>query len=143
MAAAPGTAAGPIRRLATQCETQGPRGRPRRARPKSATRASALDQAALELEALSARLQAEGRTSEAEIVETGVLMAADPGLRREVESAIRELGDPASRALLEAAERHAATIAALDDPLLAARAEDVRSLGRRAARIASGRLAPQ
>jgi phosphoenolpyruvate-protein kinase (PTS system EI component) len=95
---------------------------------------AALAAAGAELDALAARLRAEGRGSEAEIVETGVLMAADPALDAALESAVVRDGRPAAAALVEACGVHADAIAALPDPVLAARADDVRSLGRRAAR---------
>jgi phosphoenolpyruvate-protein kinase (PTS system EI component) len=98
----------------------------------------ALRAAAAEIERLAERLRVEGRDAEAEIVATGALMAADPGLQADAEAGVRERGLSAPDALFEAAERHAAAIAALDDPTLAARADDVRSLGRRAARLATG-----
>ncbi|HKP21953.1 MAG TPA: putative PEP-binding protein, partial [Thermoleophilaceae bacterium] len=99
---------------------------------------SALHGAAAELERIAANLRAGGGSEEAEIVETGTLMAADPALEQAVGVAIRERRLPAGEALLAAAEEHAVAIEALPDPLLAARADDVRSLGRRAARIADG-----
>ncbi len=98
----------------------------------------ALRQAAAELEQIAARLREQGRADDAEIVETGALMAADPVLEAAVEVAVRELGLPATAALLGATAEHAAAIAGLPDAVLAARADDVRSLGRRAARIAAG-----
>ncbi len=98
----------------------------------------ALERAASELEAIGAALRSEGRTDEAEIVETGALMARDPVLEGAVSAAVVERGLDAATALLEATGEHAAVIAALPDPLLAARADDVHSLGRRAARIAAG-----
>ena len=98
----------------------------------------ALRQAASELEQIAARLREQGRADDAEIVETGALMAADPVLEAAVDAAVRELGLPATAALLGATEEHAAAIAGLPDAVLAARADDVRSLGRRAARIAAG-----
>jgi phosphoenolpyruvate-protein kinase (PTS system EI component) len=97
----------------------------------------ALRQAAAELERIAASLRDDGRSGDAEIVETGALMAADPLLESAVSAAI-ERGRSAAAALLEATEEHASAIASLPDPLLAARADDVRSLGRRAARIAAG-----
>jgi phosphoenolpyruvate-protein kinase (PTS system EI component) len=103
----------------------------------------ALRAAAAEIERLAARLRTEGREAEAEIVATGALMAADPGLQADAQAGVRERGLSAPDALLEAAERHAAAIAALDDATLAARADDVRSLGRRAARLAHGRPSPE
>jgi phosphoenolpyruvate-protein kinase (PTS system EI component) len=98
----------------------------------------ALRRAATELEAIAAQLREQGRGDEAEIVETGALMAADPLLESAVAAAILERGHSAAAALLDATEEHAVAIEALPDPLLAARAADVRSLGRRAARIAAG-----
>jgi phosphoenolpyruvate-protein kinase (PTS system EI component) len=104
-----------------------------------AERASAaLGQAAAELERIAAQLREQGRDDDAEIVETGALMAADPMLAPAVSEAVLERGLRATAALVEATEKHAAVIASLPDPLLAARADDVRSLGRRAARIAAG-----
>jgi phosphoenolpyruvate-protein phosphotransferase len=81
-----------------------------------------------------------GRMSpaEAEIVETGALMAQDPMLIEAVESAITARGVTAPEAILFATAEHARAIASLGDETLAARADDVHSLGRRAARLARG-----
>jgi multiphosphoryl transfer protein len=98
---------------------------------------AALSQAAAELGRIAAGLREGGRGEEAEIVETGALMAADPVLEETVTAAVRSRRAPAEIALLEATEEHADVIASLPDPKLAARADDVRSLGRRAARIAA------
>jgi phosphoenolpyruvate-protein kinase (PTS system EI component) len=133
--ASPGLATGRARVLAT------PSAAPVRdrtfAEEAHAARA-ALERAASELEAIGAALRSEGRTDEAEIVETGALMARDPVLEGAVSAAVVERGLDAATALLEATGEHAAAIAALPDPLLAARADDVHSIGRRAARIAAG-----
>jgi phosphoenolpyruvate-protein phosphotransferase len=99
---------------------------------------AALVEAAAELEALASRLRTEGRDSAADIVETGVLMAHDPTLDAALEELVLETGLPAPDALREAAEDIAGKLAALVDPLLAERADDVRSLGRRAAARAAG-----
>ncbi len=98
--------------------------------------AAALDAAAAELAALASRLREEDRQEHAALVETAVLIAGDPELHDDV---LRRTADgaPAARALLMAGEAQAALIAALDDSLLAARAGDVRSVGRRAARLAA------
>ena len=77
-------------------------------------------------------------SAEAEIVETGALMAEDAGLARTIEEAILVQGLTAPEAILRATEQHAAAIAAIGDETLAARAADVRSLGRRAARLSTG-----
>jgi phosphoenolpyruvate-protein kinase (PTS system EI component) len=94
---------------------------------------TALAQAAEDLDALAAGLSAE----QAEIVRTGALMAADPALSAAVKVAVLEDGLPASDSILRATEAHAEAIAAIADETLAARADDVRSLGRRAARLAA------
>ena len=99
---------------------------------------AALREAAAELERIAASLRADGLADDAEIVETGALMAADPLLESAVSAAVTERGRSAAAALVEATEEHALVIASLPDALLAARADDVRSLGRRAARIAAG-----
>jgi len=102
---------------------------------------AALALAGAELDDLAARLRAEGREAEAEIVETGVLMAADPALDAALEAAVLA-GAPAIAALTDACAQHADAIAAVPDAMLAERADDVRSLGRRAARLAAGAASP-
>jgi multiphosphoryl transfer protein len=99
---------------------------------------AALAGAARELDALAARLRAANRESDAEIVETGALMALDPGLADAVNAAVSGDGLPAERAILEACSAQADLLSALPDELLASRADDVRSLGRRAALLATG-----
>jgi multiphosphoryl transfer protein len=133
--ASPGIAAGPARVLA--------RGDvdavalPEGDRPEELERArSALAAASAELAAVAARLRGAGGGDEADIVETGVLMAEDPALVGELGRAVLEAGRPAPAALVDAAEALASMIASLDDERLAARADDVRSLGHRAARLA-------
>lgn len=108
---------------------------------REAERAQALEAlraASADLLEIGAKLRDRGRVAEAEIVEAGGLMAEDPVLRANVEAAVVERGLAAEVALVEAADRCAAEIARIDDAALAARADDVRSIGRRAARIASG-----
>jgi multiphosphoryl transfer protein len=97
----------------------------------------ALLRAASELQRIGTGLRADGRDEEAEIVETGALMAADPVLEAGVTAAVMARRTPAV-ALLDATEKHAQVIESLPDSTLAARADDIRSLGRRAARIAAG-----
>ncbi|HEY7198592.1 MAG TPA: PEP-utilizing enzyme, partial [Candidatus Dormibacteraeota bacterium] len=103
---------------------------------------AALEAAATELDALADRLTAENRRSEAEIVATGALMARDPALAEAVARAANA-GRPAAAALVEAAAELAAPLLALEDPTLALRADDLRSVGRRAARQAAGRPAAE
>ena len=98
----------------------------------------ALKAAAADMQDLATRLREAGRTAEAEIVETGVLMAEDPGFFGRVEALVRESGLPADAALAGAAEKIALELANIADPTLALRADDVRSLGRRAAAHARG-----
>jgi phosphoenolpyruvate-protein kinase (PTS system EI component) len=94
---------------------------------------SALAAAAEALAAVAASLPA----GEAEIVQAGVLMARDPALAGAVADATLTRGLRAAEAIQLATGEHADAIAAIGDETLAARADDVRSLGRRAARIAA------
>jgi phosphoenolpyruvate-protein kinase (PTS system EI component) len=98
-----------------------------------------LSAAADALRELAAGLDGE----EAAIVETGAMMALDPALTRAVGDAITHDGLSAAAAIIRATDGYADTIAALDDETLAARADDVRSLGRRAARLASEELSTE
>jgi len=93
----------------------------------------ALRLAATDLEGIAADLRRAGRGDEADIVETGVLMAMDPELAARVETLTLETGREAADALREAAEEMALELSLLPDPTLALRADDVRSIGRRAA----------
>jgi phosphoenolpyruvate-protein kinase (PTS system EI component) len=98
----------------------------------------ALKASELELESIAATMRRLGRNEEADIVETGILMASDPGMIHRVEELIGVLGHNAADALREATDESAAELARLPDPLLAERADDVRSLGRRAVAHALG-----
>ena len=93
---------------------------------------AALQEVAARLGMASDRLRATGRTDDAEILEASQLMAEDPSLLAEVEALAAH--QPAAAALLAATERQAAVLASIPDPYLAARAADVRRLGRQAAR---------
>ena len=97
----------------------------------------ALEIAASELGTIASRLREAGRNEEADIVETGVLMAGDPVLVSRTESLVNE-GRSAADALRRAADQIGAELAELPDPMLAQRADDLRSLGRRAAARAAG-----
>ena len=97
-----------------------------------------LEVVAVEMEKIASGLRESGRNEEADIIETGVLMAADPGLASRVEELVLKSGRPAAEALSEAADESALELARLGDPVLAERADDVRSLGRRAAARANG-----
>jgi phosphoenolpyruvate-protein phosphotransferase len=113
------------------------------ARPVAAARAlDALARSARELEKLAATLRADGRNDEADILDAGMMMAEDPVLLDAVESAVLTRGLTAASAIRFEVEAVAAQLDMLGDPELAARAADVRSLARRAGRLASGDSAP-
>jgi phosphoenolpyruvate-protein kinase (PTS system EI component) len=135
-AAAPGVAIGPALRLAGPVAAASVPVADAAAEAASAL--AALAGAADELDATAARLRAGGHAAEAEIVEAGALMARDPLLQRGVRQAVEDGGLPAAGALLAATGEHAQVLASLPDATLAARADDIRSLGRRAARRAAG-----
>jgi phosphoenolpyruvate-protein kinase (PTS system EI component) len=97
---------------------------------------AALDAAADELATAAVRLRESGHAEEAAILDANRLMALDPALRAEVRSLAETL--PPDQALLDATARHAALLDALGDATLAARADDVRALGRRAVNALGG-----
>jgi phosphoenolpyruvate-protein kinase (PTS system EI component) len=108
-------------------------------RPAELERAlRSLQVVAEELEQIASRLRESGRSEEGDIIETGVLMAADPGLAARVEALVIGSGLPAGVGLRQAADEAAHELSRLADPVLAERADDVRSLGRRAAARANG-----
>jgi phosphoenolpyruvate-protein kinase (PTS system EI component) len=131
VAGADGIVVGPIHRLLDVEIPPGGEGGP----AEQARARTAIQRVAALLGEASSRLRAAGRTDQAEIVETSQLMAEDPSLLAEVEALAASR--PAITALLEATERQAALLAALADPYFAARAADVRRLGRQAARLAN------
>ena len=107
---------------------------------------AAAELASAELMALAARVRAAQRAEDAAIFEAQAMMAVDPLLLEGI--AARTSADPSRStptpdelaALVETvAGEQAATIAALDDELLATRAADVRDVGSRIARIVAGR----
>ena len=100
----------------------------------------ALARVAAELGYSADRLRAQGLNDEAEILDACALIAQDPDLR---DAAVDIAATTSAEASVSAAaERHAALLEALPDPLLAARAADVREIGRRAAAILAGRSFP-
>jgi len=136
--ASPGTAFGKVRRIDQDSE-EDRSVLDESARHDAAARAlTALDDSARELEGLAGRLRADGRNEEADILDAGMMMAEDPVLRAAVEAAILSRGLSAPSAIRLEVESAAAQLDAIGDADLAARAADVRSLGRRAARLASG-----
>jgi phosphoenolpyruvate-protein phosphotransferase len=116
---------------------------PEACRPGESTRAhEALDHVAATLESIAAALRADERREEADIVETGVLMAMDPELAARVDALVLETGLEAAGALREATRQLALELSHLDDPTLALRADDLRSIGRRAAEHVEGAARP-
>jgi phosphoenolpyruvate-protein phosphotransferase len=101
---------------------------------------AALDAVAAELALGADRYRVGGRDDEADILETNKLIVEDPALRLEVERLAAELGP--AQSLRQATARHAELLAALGDPMLAARATDVRQLGIRAVRALTGATMP-
>jgi phosphoenolpyruvate-protein phosphotransferase len=93
--------------------------------------------AAEELSELAARLRADGHAGDAEIVETNCLMARDSAL---VDAALTAAGAglAAPAAIAAGAEPYVQALAGLEDPTLAARAADLRSIARRAGELARG-----
>jgi phosphoenolpyruvate-protein kinase (PTS system EI component) len=127
--AAPGVAVG--RAVVRKREDEDPNEPHRGAASESHAAGAALDAVAADLLARSTRLQEGGLVAEAEILESNRLIALDPLLRAEVERLAESL--TARAALRAATDHHADVLASLSDPLLAARAADVRQVGRRAA----------
>jgi phosphoenolpyruvate-protein phosphotransferase len=135
LSAAPGIAIGPVWRFgAADLATE----------PLLDIRAAAA-RAADELTGLAGRLRDAGHADDAAILEAQALMAEDPMLLDEAEALVAgrpdASADPAAlaAALETAAGAAAGTLARLPDPLLAARAADVRDVGARIARIITGR----
>jgi phosphoenolpyruvate-protein kinase (PTS system EI component) len=108
-------------------------------RPGELDRArAALGAEVTALEELARGLRATGSSAGAEIIEAGALMAADPTLLARIEELVLNAGRSAPAAIAFATEEVASMLAGLQDPTLAERAADVRSLGRRAAAYAAG-----
>jgi phosphoenolpyruvate-protein phosphotransferase len=101
---------------------------------------AALDAVAAELARGADRYREAGLEDEADILETNQLIVEDLSLRVEIEKLVSELGPAES--LRQAIARHAELLAALPDPMLAARATDVRQLGVRAMRALAGTTMP-
>jgi phosphoenolpyruvate-protein kinase (PTS system EI component) len=129
LAASPGVAVGRVLLLDVSTGEDTPH---RGAEIETEAALAALDAVAGELGARAERLRADGLKAEAEILDANRLMALDPMLRADVEALARE--ETAATALRSATGSHSERLAALSDPMLAARASDVRELGRRAAR---------
>jgi phosphoenolpyruvate-protein kinase (PTS system EI component) len=90
--------------------------------------AAAFTGVAADRSALAERLRKAGRTSEAEIIAIGALIAGDPALSSPAVAAVQG-GADAVTAVREAAEGQAVMMEQLDNPALAARAGDIRQVG--------------
>jgi phosphoenolpyruvate-protein phosphotransferase len=104
--------------------------------------ADAADEAVAELERLARKLNDEGRPAEAEILDAQALMATDQellGVARDLEAG----GAAPVAAMLEAGERAAASLEALGDAVLSARAADVRDVAARIVRHLAGAPPPR
>ena len=136
-AASPGTALGHLYR--TDRPLTGPV--PRGADPVRQV-TDAFDQVAGRLHAVAATLRGHGDEDQADILEVGGLIALDPDLRRNAGQSAAD-GVPPSEAVERAVAGYADIIAALDDPVLADRAADVRQVGRRVLAVLHGAADPE
>jgi phosphoenolpyruvate-protein phosphotransferase/dihydroxyacetone kinase phosphotransfer subunit len=98
---------------------------------------------AQELQDLAMNLEKTIGPADAAIFEAQALMAQDPELLDVALQAIEEQHIDAASALAAVGEQLASTLAALDNPLLAGRAVDVRDVTSRALRHLSGQTAPK
>jgi phosphoenolpyruvate-protein phosphotransferase len=110
--------------------------------PPRRSLADAAEAASDELEALAARLRDEGRPEEAEILDAQALMATDDALLGAARDRLAE-GDGPATAVVVAGNEVAAGLEAIDDPVLSARAADVRDVAARIARHVTGAQAPR
>ncbi|MFD5316717.1 putative PEP-binding protein [Streptomyces sp. NPDC127098] len=101
----------------------------------------ALEAVAARLFALAETLRGQGRAEQADIMGVGGQIAGDPELRAGA-VARAAAGLPPARAIDETVTQYADAMAALDDPVLAERAADIRQVGRRALAWLAGERAP-
>jgi phosphocarrier protein FPr len=97
----------------------------------------ALEQARLQLEALQSRLRAEADPGKAAIFAAHAEIVDDPDLLELAEAAIAS-GKSAGAAWRDAVTTHADRLASSRQELLAARADDLRDVGRRVLRLLAG-----
>jgi phosphoenolpyruvate-protein kinase (PTS system EI component) len=124
--AAPGIAAGRVLRLAARSVSAAAPAAEELPRAERALAAAGAG-----LERVAARLRAGGDSDGAEIVAANAQLCADPALLAAAAARIAA-GDAAAAAIEAATASFAGSLEALPDPNLAARAADVRSIGRRA-----------
>ena len=104
---------------------------------------SALDTTAQELHTLAVNLEKSIGQADAAIFDAQALMVQDPELLDAALRGIEEQHIDAASALATVGEQLASTLEALDNPLLAGRAVDVRDATSRALRHLSGQAAPK
>ena len=127
-------------KAAGQLYPGGPQGSGRPAGPDEV--AAAFAAVAQERSALAQQLRQDQRDEQADIVAIGGLIAADPTLIEPAVAAVRD-GADAAAAVERSAAVQAAAIAALANPDLAARADDVRQVANAVlARLAGGGTSP-
>jgi phosphoenolpyruvate-protein kinase (PTS system EI component) len=91
----------------------------------------AFDAVTRRMRDLAESLRAQGQSEQADIMEVAGHIAADNDLRA-LAVGHAEQGSPTTVAIKRAVDTYATILAALDDPVLAERATDVRQIGRRA-----------
>jgi phosphoenolpyruvate-protein phosphotransferase len=97
--------------------------------PTDATFSEVARETADRLDGLAARVRAEGRADEADVLEAYALMAGDPALVRDVEVRTAA-GTPLVAAIRAAVAQVEATFRAMDDEYFRQRADDVAGVGR-------------
>jgi phosphoenolpyruvate-protein phosphotransferase len=97
----------------------------------------ACDSAAGELEAIRAGVAGRSGEADASIFDAHLMMLRDPALSQRVRQAV-DGGTPVEKAVAAATEELSAMLAGMQDELFAARAADVRDVGRRVLRILLG-----
>jgi len=90
----------------------------------------AFERVAEDLEAFATRLTASGQTEAGEIIGASVHIARDPELRQLVDDQVAA-GEAVESAIDDVIEHFARILTQLPDPTLAARAADIRAVGRR------------
>ena len=138
VAAAPGVARGPWVHIRRRALPVGGLVAPGADDAEEARLRDAANAAADDLMALSERVGAEGHEDEAGIFMAHAAMAWDPTLIDGATARIRNRGEDGVAAILASGAAAAAQLAALDDPLLAARSADVLDVADRIARILAG-----
>jgi len=136
--AAPGVARGPWVHVRRRDLPLGGRVASGAVEDEEARLRDAANAAADDLMALSERVGAEGHEDEAAIFMAHAAMAWDPTLVEVAATRIREQGEDGVAAIQASGASAAAQLAALDDPLLAARSADVLDVADRIARILAG-----